>query len=246
MSWGDLDPNSAADTIETELLIADIQMAENALEKLKKNAKSGEKEAKARVEVMEDILKAFDEGKPARVQNIPEDIQKEFPFLTAKPVLYVANTDEGGAPEELMQPLRERAEREGAGLIELCTKIEAEILELPEEDRASYYEEVGIVTPGLGRLAKAGKDLLKLICFFTAGPKETRAWLIPNGTSAVKAAGKIHTDIERGFIRAEMYQCDDLEDLGTYSQVQAKNKVSLEGKDYVVKDGDVAYFRFNV
>ena len=243
---GDLNPNEAADIIETELLIADLQLAEKALEKLRKNAKSGEKAAKERVAWMEGIVQGFDQGKSARTQDIPEEFKKEFPFLTGKPILYIANTDESGAPAEVLTPLKERAQREKAGLVELCTKLEAEILELPEEERKSYYEEAGIASPGLARLAQAGKELLKQVCFFTAGPQETRAWLIPEGTKAVKAAGKIHTDIERGFIRAEIYRCADLQELGSYAQVQAKNKVRLEGKDYIVEDGDVAYFRFSV
>jgi len=243
---GSVDPLNAADTIETELLLADLQQAQKALERAQKNAKSGEKAAKDRVSVLEGIVKAFNDGTSARLQDIPPEIAQEYQFLTAKPLLYVANTDENGAPDDMMEPLRKRAQAEGAGVIALCTKLEAEILELPEEDRKSYYEEAGIVSPGLARLAQAGKDLLKLICFFTAGPQETRAWLIPQGTPAVKAAGKIHSDIERGFIRAEIYQYEDLVRLGDYSRVKEEGRVTLEGKDYVMNDGDVVYFRFNV
>ncbi len=243
---GDLDPQGAADTIETELLLADIQQAEKALERLKKLAKSGEKLAKDNYAHMEEILKKLNDGQSARTFEIPEEIAKEYQFLTGKPILYVANTDEGGADPSMLEPLKERAAKDGAGLIELCTKLEAEILELPEEDRATYYEEAGIVTPGLGKLAKAGQELLGLICFFTAGDTESRAWLIRKGTTAVKAAGKIHTDIERGFIRAEIYKYDSLKEHGSYGAVQAKNLVTLEGKDYVMQDGDVVYFRFNV
>lgn len=243
---GDLDPLNAADTIETELLLADLQQAQKALERAQKNAKSGEKTAKDKVAVLEQIIKDFDDGKSARLQDIPEDVAAEYQFLTAKPLLYVANTDENGASEEMLAPLRKRAEAEGAGLISLCTKLEAEILELPPEDRKSYYEEAGIVSPGLARLAQAGKELLKLICFFTAGPQETRAWLIPQGTPAVKAAGKIHSDIERGFIRAEIYKYEDLVRLGEYHKVKEEGLVTLEGKDYAMKDGDVVYFRFSV
>jgi ribosome-binding ATPase YchF (GTP1/OBG family) len=131
-------------------------------------------------------------------------------------------------------------------LVVLCTKLEAEIQELPLEERSSYYAAAGITTPGLSALAKAGQDLLGLACFFTAGPKETRAWLIPRGTKAVKAAGKIHSDIERGFIRAEIYKYADLARLGSYRAVQEKGLVSLEGKEYEVQDADVIYFRFSV
>ena len=142
--------------------------------------------------------------------------------------------------------MRERAHLEGAALVSLCAKLEAEIVQLPPEERDAYYESAGITSPGLACLAQAGKELLKLICFFTAGPQETRAWLIPEGTIAVKAAGKIHTDIERGFIRAEIYKFDDLKRLGSYKAVQEKNLVTLEGKEYIMKDGDCAYFRFSV
>jgi GTP-binding protein YchF len=241
-----IDPAAAVDTIETELLLADLQQAEKGLERFRKNAKTGEKSAKDRVTLMEEIIARFNEGVSARNQDIPEDILKEFQFLTAKPVLYVANTDERGGRPELMAPLTERAEKENARVIELCTKLESEILELPEEDREAYYEEAGIISPGLTRLAQAGEKLLGLVTFFTAGPEETRAWHIRKGTTAQKAAGKIHTDIERGFIRAETYSYSHLREFGEYSRLQAKGLVRLEGKEYEVRDGDVIYFRFSV
>jgi GTP-binding protein YchF len=241
-----LDPNMAADTIETELLLADIQQVEKIMEKIRKPAKSGDKAAKERLDVLEGIMQGFNAGKPARSQNIPQALLDEFQFLTAKPLLYVANTDEGRVDEQLLQPLQQRAAKEGAGLVTLCTKLEAEIQELPVEERASYYEAAGITTPGLSALAKAGQELLGLVCFFTAGPKETRAWLVPRGTKAAKAAGKIHSDIERGFIRAEIYKYADLVRLESYRAVQEKGLVSLEGKEYEVQDADVIYFRFSV
>ncbi|MEW5894962.1 MAG: redox-regulated ATPase YchF [Candidatus Omnitrophota bacterium] len=243
---GDLDPIRAEDVIETELLLADLQQVQKALERAQKNAKSGEKAARDKVTALEEILNKFDQGVPARLQQIPEEIEAEYKFLTSKPILYVINTDENGVDEALIAPLRERAAGEGAGMISLCTKLEAEILELPEEERKAYYEEAGIISPGLSRLAQAGKELLHLVCFFTAGPQETRAWLIPQGTTAVKAAGKIHSDIERGFIRAEIYKYDDLVRLGDYSAVKEAGLVTLEGKEYEMRDGDVVYFRFSV
>jgi len=243
---GDLDPVSAADTIETELLLADLQQAEKALEKFRKPAKSGDKEAMTKVAGLEEALKGFNDGKPARVLNLPPELIRDFQFLTSKPLLYIANTDEGDPHPDLIAPLKARAEKEKAGLVVLCSKLEAEIQEMPEEERGEYYKEAGITTPGLMALAQAGQHLLGLACFFTSGPKETRAWLIPKGTRAVKAAGKIHTDIERGFIRAEVYHFDDLVHLGSCRAVQEKGQVSLEGKDYEIKDGDVVYFRFNV
>ena len=243
----ELNPRSAADIITTELLLADIQQCQKALERWSKTAKSGDKDAIAKCNALNDCMKAFNEGIPARrLENIDKEILNEFQFLTAKPLMYVANTDEGTPDEALLGPLRERAQLEGAALVALCAKLEAEIVQLPSEERGAYYESAGITSPGLSRLAHAGKELLKLICFFTAGPQETRAWLIPQGTMAVKAAGKIHTDIERGFIRAEIYKFDDLKKLGSYKAVQAKNLVTLEGKEYIMQDGDCAYFRFSV
>lgn len=243
----ELNPKSAADIITTELLLADIQQCQKALDKWSKNAKSGDKEAIAKCNVLNDCMKAFNEGIPARrLKDIPVEILNEFQFLTAKALLYVANTDEGTPDEALLKPLRERATQEGAVLVALCTKLEAEIVQLASDERAAYYEAAGITTPGLAHLAQAGKELLKLICFFTAGPQETRAWLIPQGTIALKAAGKIHSDIERGFIRAEIYRFDDLKKLGSYKAVQEKNLVTLEGKEYIMQDGDCAYFRFSV
>lgn len=243
---GDLDPLNAADIIETELLLADLQQAQKAVERAQKMAKSGEKAAKDKLAALQEILENFNAGKSARVQNIPEDILKEYLFLTAKPLLYVVNTDENGVSDDVLTPLKKRAAQENAGVVALCTKIEAEILELPEEERKAYYEEAGIVSPGLATLAKAGKDLLDLICFFTAGEQESRAWLIPKGTTAVKSAGKIHTDIERGFIRAEIYKYDDLARLEEYHAVKEAGLVTLEGKGYEMQEGDVVYFRFSV
>jgi GTP-binding protein YchF len=243
----ELNPKSAADIITTELLLADIQQCQAALDRWTKKAKSGDKESIAKCNALTDCVKAFNDGIPARqLKNIPPEILTEFQFLTAKPLMYVANTDEGTPDEALLKPLQERAKAEGAALVTLCTKLEAEIVQLPAEERAAYYESAGIASPGLSRLAQAGKELLKLICFFTAGPQETRAWLIPQGTPAVKAAGKIHTDIERGFIRAEIYKFDDLKKLGSYKAVQEKNLVTLEGKEYIMQDGDCVYFRFSV
>ena len=258
-----LDPLSAVETIETELLLADLQQAQKALDKLKGPCQAGEKSAREKFVFLEQLVAGFNQGKSARHQNnIPPEIIDEFQFLTAKPLLYVANTDErsersersepgeqdnqNASSNQFIEPLRLRAQKDNARLVVLCTKLEAEIVQLPPEERALYYESVGITSPGLAALAKAGQELLNLVCFFTTGPKETRAWLIPRGTRAVKAAGKIHSDIERGFIRAEVYKYDDLVRLGNYKAVQEKGLVSLEGKDYEIQDGDVVYFRFSV
>ncbi len=240
------DPCSAADIINTELLLADLQQAQKAMEKWLKSAKSADPEAKKRCEVLDSMQKGFNDGIPARSQGLPWEAHAEFQFLTGKPLMYVVNIGEKEPQKQWLESLKGRATQEGAALITLCVKLEAEIVQLPPQDRAAYYEASGIVSPGLARLAQAGKELLELICFFTSGPQETRAWLIPKGTKAVKAAGKIHSDIERGFIRAEIYAYEDLAKQGTYKALQEKNCVSLEGKDYEMKDGDVAYFRFNV
>jgi GTP-binding protein YchF len=242
----DVNPLEAADIIETELLLSDIQQAQKFLDKLAKPAKAGDKIAQEKVEILEPVMKGFNEGRPARALNIPPEFHAEFQFLTLKPMLYVANTDEKGAPPDLINPLLERAKKENAQVIQLCTKMEAEIIELPIEERVAYYEAAGITSPGLARLAQAGQSLLEQVCFFTAGPQETRAWLIRKGTTAVKAAGKIHSDIERGFIRAEVYKYEDFKNLGGYKAVQEQKKVTLEGKEYIVQDGDCIYFRFNV
>ncbi len=241
-----LNPNEAADIIETELLLADLQQCQKLLDRYKKPAKSGDKEAIGKCDVLDKAMVGLNEGKSVRRVGFTLDEIREFQFLTSKPILYVANVDEGKLEPELIKPLQERAEKEGSQTVVLCTKIEAEIVQLASEERSAYYESAGITTPGLAALAKAGQDLLGLICFFTAGPQETRAWLIPQGTRAVKAAGKIHSDIERGFIRAEIYKYADLVRLGTYKELQMKNLITLEGKDYPMQDGDVAYFRFSV
>jgi len=243
---GDLNPIHAAETIETELLLADLQQAEKAYDRSMKIAKSGDQNAKDKVEALDKAMKGFNEGKSARSLNLPEDVVREFQFLTMKPILYVANTSEGDPCDDMLNPLRELAKKENTQVIVLSTKLEAEILELPQEERESYYQDAGITSPGLAKLARAGQELLDLICFFTAGPTEARAWLVSKGTKAPQAAGKIHSDIERGFIRAEIFKYDDLKREGSYGIVKQKNLVTLEGKEYVMKDGDVAHFRFSV
>ncbi len=241
-----LDPGVAADIIETELLLSDLQQAQKALDKLEGPVRSGDKKARDRQAQLQSVVKGFEEGRTARSQNLPADLQAEQGFLTGKPVLYVANCDEKGPDPKLLAAIQERAAREGAEVVPLCAKLEAEIVQLPEEERASYYESASIASAGLASLAQAGKRLLRQITFFTAGPDESRAWIIPDGLKAVKAAGKIHSDIERGFIRAEIYKYDDLIRHGSESALKENGLVAAEGKDYLMKDGDVVYFRFNV
>ena len=240
---GSLDPVKAADIIETELLLADLQQAEKAAERLKKVQ---DPESKRKYQLLQDIMAGFNDGKPIRAQKLKKEDTAEFQFLTEKPLLYVANTDEENSCPEVAAALEARARQEGAQLVALCTKMEAEILELPPQERAAYYEAAGITSPGLAKLAQAGQKLLNLICFYTSGPKESRAWLVPQGTKAPKAAGKIHSDIERGFIRAEIYRYSDLVKYGSEQEIKAKGLLAVEGKEYEMQDGDVVHFRFSV
>jgi len=243
---GDLDPVKAADIIETELLLADMQVAQNALERAQKMSKAKDEKAVKKVKALEEVMAGLNEGKAVRVLKVDTDVIEEYQFLTQKPLMYIANTDEEASCPEAIEALGQRAEKEGAELVSICTKMEAEILELPVDERKSYYDAAGITSPGLARLAQAGQRLLDLICFYTSGPNESRAWLVPRGTKAPKAAGKIHTDMERGFIRAEVYKYDDLIKYGTEQEIKAKGLAALEGKEYEIQDGDVVFFRFNV
>jgi GTP-binding protein YchF len=201
--------------------------------------------------VAERLLALLDSGKPAR-QGVWTDEEaksvEDAQLLTSKPVLYVCNVDEGGLTAEnaLVDAVKARAKREGALTVRLCAKVEAEVAELPEEDRAGFLEELGIHEPGLAALARETYRLLGLHTYFTAGPKEIRAWTIPLGARAPQAAGVIHTDFERGFIRAEVYSVDDLVAAGSEAALKAIGKMRVEGKEYVVRDGDVMHFRFNV
>ncbi|MBF0522334.1 MAG: redox-regulated ATPase YchF [Candidatus Omnitrophica bacterium] len=241
-----LDPNGAAEIIETELLLADLQQCEKTLDRVQKMAKSGDKEAQNKYLLVQDVIKSLNDGKSLRQMKLPQEFLNEYQFLTAKPILYVANTDETNTAPEFIEILKRRAEKEQAGLVVMCAKIEAEIVQLPSEDRSDYYASAGITQPGLVTLIQEGKKLLNLACFYTSGETETRGWLIPQGTKAPQAAGKIHSDFERGFIRAEVYKYDDLMKYGSEQELRAKGLISLEGKEYVVQDSDVVFFRFSV
>jgi GTP-binding protein YchF len=240
---GDLDPVKAADIIETELLLADLQQAQKAAERFKKIQ---EPVSNKKSQLLQDIMAGLNNGRSLRVQKLNKEDTAEFQFLTEKPLLYVANTDEEHSCPEMIAALTARAQQEGAGLVALCAKMESEILELPPAERAVYYEAAGITSPGLAKLARAGQQLLNMICFYTSGPKESRAWLIPQGTKAPQAAGKIHSDMERGFIRAEIYKYDDLIKFGSEQAIKAKGLAAVEGKEYEMQDGDVVHFRFSV
>jgi GTP-binding protein YchF len=248
---GRIDPIADAQTVETELMVSDLESLERRLAPLKKKATGGDKEAKATIPVMEGALALLQEGKPARLFEVstPEEqkILAGLNLLTTKPILYVCNVEEGSAGTGNSQSdrVREMAEAEGAACVVISAAIEAEIAQLDDSEQADYLETMGLSEPGLDRLIRAGYDLLDLITYFTAGPKETRAWTIRKGTKAPQAAGVIHTDFERGFIRAQTIAYDDYIALGGESGAKEAGKARDEGKEYVVKDGDVLLFKFN-
>lgn len=246
---GRIDPLGDADVVETELMLADLESLERRRIPLEKKAKSGEKEAKLQLAVIDKALALLREGKPARLAELTaeeEPLFKQLQLLTAKPVLYVCNVDEASAASgnDYSRLVEERAKAEGAGCVVISAKIEAELAGLSPEDRQAYLAELGLEEPGLNRLIREGYRLLGLITYFTVGPKETRAWTVPAGTKAPKAAGVIHTDFEKGFIRAETIAYDDFIAYGGEAGAREAGKMRLEGKDYVVKDGDVLHFRF--
>ena len=246
---GKIDPIADIETIETELMLADLDSLEKRIDPLEKKAKGGDKEARETVDLMRRTLALLREDKAARgVERKPEE-EKAFHMLglmTSLPVLYVCNVEEASAANgnEFSRRVEERAKQEGAGAVIISAKIESEIAVLPPAERADYLEAVGLTEPGLNRLIRAGYDLLHLITYFTAGPKETRAWTITKGTKAPQAAGVIHTDFEKGFIRAETIAYDDYVATGGEAGARDAGKMRLEGKEYVVADGDVMHFRF--
>jgi len=246
---GKIDPIADIETIETELMLADLDSLEKRIDPLEKKAKGGDKEARETVDLMRRTLVLLREGKPARgLERKPEE-EKAFHMLglmTSLPVLYVCNVEEASAANgnEFSRRVEERAKLEGAGAVIISAKIESEIAVLPPAERTDYLEAVGLMEPGLNRLIRAGYDLLHLITYFTAGPKETRAWTITKGTKAPQAAGVIHTDFEKGFIRAETIAYDDYVATGGEAGARDAGKMRLEGKEYVVADGDVMHFRF--
>jgi GTP-binding protein YchF len=246
---GKIDPVADADTIETELMLADLESLERRVETLEKKARGQDKEAKQALALIERILPLLRDGKPARFAEISDEERQLFRtlgLLTAKPVLYVCNVDEASAAtgNDFSAKVEARAANEGAGCVTISAKIESELAELDTEERKAYLAELDLAEPGLNRLIREGYKLLDLITYFTAGPKEARAWTIPKGTRAPQAAGVIHTDFETGFIRAETMAYDDYVALGGETGARDAGKMHLEGKDYVVQDGDVLHFRF--
>jgi len=247
---GRIDPLADIEVIETELALADLDSATRALERAAKQAKSGDKELKARVAALEEIKVGLDQVIPIRAQGLSEAALaavRGLSLLTAKPVLFVANVDENNlGGNEYAQRVAEFAAQQGAECVVICAALEAELAVLAAEDRTQFLAEMGLEEPGLNRFIRAGYKLLGLQTYFTAGPKEARAWTIPQGATAPQAAGVIHTDFERGFIRAEVIAYDDYIACKGEAGAQAAGKLRLEGKEYVVQDGDVMHFRFNV
>ena len=248
---GTVDPIRDIETIETELMLADLDSLEKRADKAEKQAKTGDKDAQALMKVIAPALAALREGKPARTAAIPAELKREFrqlQLITSKPLMYVCNVEEGAAAAGNAHSAKvlERARAEGAEAVVISAAIEAEIAQLadPEEKRA-FLESLGLAEPGLNKIIRAGYRLLGLITFFTAGPKESRAWTVPTGARAPQAAGAIHTDFERGFIRAETIGYDDFLACGGEQGAKDAGRMRAEGKEYVVKDGDVMLFRFN-
>ena len=249
---GKIDPVADADTVETELMLADLESLERRIVQIRKRAGGKDKEASTVLPMMEEALKLLQDGKPARVllKGIaPEDlaILKGLNLLTSHPVLYVCNVAEGDAAtgNEHTRAVEKMAEAQGAGTVVISAAIEAEVAQLPDAEELEFLASMGLEEPGLDKLIRAGYDLLHLITYFTAGPKETRAWTIERGTKAPGAAGVIHTDFERGFIRAQTIAYNDFITLGGEVAAKEAGKARDEGKEYVVQDGDVMLFKFN-
>ena len=247
-----IDPISDAETVETELMLSDLESLEKRVPALAKKGMQGDKEAKAAASVLGQALELLREGKPARL-TVPKDEEEERLFaqaqlLTAKPVLYVCNVEEesAGAGNAFTQRVFAKAKAEGANAVVVSAAIEADIVTMPVEERAEFLSELGLEEAGLARIIRAGYDLLHLITFFTVGPKEARAWTVETGAKGPQAAGAIHSDFERGYIRAETIAYDDYVALNGEAGARDAGKLRQEGKDYVVKDGDVLHFKFNV
>jgi GTP-binding protein YchF len=247
---GKVDPVADIETIEIELMLADLQTLENALPKAERTAKSGDKEAKLRVEAIKKCLEHLKTDQPLRKLTLdPQEAAAidSFGLMTAKPILYVANVDEndpaGKGP--LVEAVRAFAARVGALVVPVCARFESELAELDESDRAEMLESAGLKEPALAAVAHQAYRALGLQSYFTAGEKEVRAWTIPVGATAPQAAGVIHSDFEKGFIRAEVYSLDDLEKYKSEKEIRAAGKLRIEGKSYVMQDGDICHFLFN-
>ena len=250
---GSVDPRRDIETIQIELALADLASAERRRERAQKTAKSGDKTARAEIDVIEKLLTTLSDGKPARTVALSDDereVARTLFLLTMKPTIYAANVDEAtlAAPgdNEHVRAVEAIAVEEAAECVTICAQIEAELVALPAAERAEYLQSLGVKSSGVDDLIKSAYHLLGLMSFLTAGEKEVRAWTIPQGTRAPQAAGTIHSDIERGFIRAEVIRYDELLRAGSYAAAREQGLLRLEGKEYVMQEGDVVHFRFNV
>lgn len=254
---GSVDPIRDVSVIDTELIFADLDTVNKRFASLEKQARANDKKAAAVMGVLGPVKSALEGGKPVRSLGLSEDqlaLIHDFHLITAKKVMYVANVDDkdigasdsGGAPNEYVKKLQAHAAIEKSPVIQICGKIESEIAELADDEKAAFLQEMGMEEPGLNRVIRAGYDLLGLQTYFTAGETEVRAWTIPKGAKAPQAAGVIHTDFEKGFIKAEVYHYEDLMKCKSESAIKDAGLLRLEGKEYVVRDGDVMHFRFAV
>ena len=247
---GSVNPIRDVGVIETELMLSDLETLDRRKQKTDKKVRAGDKKAAFEVEFVAKLMGLLDRGEwLGNLSYTPEErvLLSEFQLLAAKPVLFVANVSEGkDADETMVQTVRDFAAKRGARVVTICGQLEAELSSLPESERTDFLKEMDLAESGLVRLTREAYALLNLITFFTAGETESRAWPIPQGTKAPQAAGKIHSDMERGFIRAEVYHYDDLLVCGSEAKVKEKGLFRLEGKDYVIKEADIVYFRFNV
>ena len=250
---GSVDPVRDIEIINTELCLADLESVDKRLQRIAKLAKSGDKDARMEAPILEKVSAALGDAIPVRAQGLTDDeleILKDLTLLTAKKSLYVANVGEDEVSDyssnEFVKQVEDYAAKEGSGVVVVSARVESEIAELSDEEATAFLADLGLEESGLTKLIKASYSLLGLINYFTAGEMEARAWTIVEGTKAPQAAGKIHSDIEKGFIRAEIVSFDDLEACGSQNAAKEKGLVRLEGKDYIMKDGDVTHFRFNV
>ena len=250
---GSVDPIRDIETIQIELALADLASAEKRRDKAMRGAKSGDKDAKREIELLDKVQPVLEEGRPARATDLTDDeraIVKGWFFLTTKPTIYAANVDEESLADPDSNPhvqtVKKLAAAENADVVVICAKLEAELVALDAAERSEYLQSHGVASSGVDQLIKAAYHMLGLMSFLTAGEKEVRAWTIPVGTKAPQAAGEIHTDIERGFIRAEIVSYDALVQAGNMNTAKEKGVVRLEGKEYVMQEGDIVNFRFNV
>jgi hypothetical protein len=247
---GKLDPLSDIEVINTELSLADLESVERAIERTAKRLKANEKDAKARMDVLERLKHCLNEGHRARNVALSEEERRlvaDVHLITTKPVMYVANVAENGFEDNpYLDAVRRKAAMENAEVVLVCAGIEAELARLDEADRQEFLAELGMMESGLARVIRAGYAMLELLTFFTVGKKEVRAWTVRSGSTAAQAAGRIHTDFERGFIRAEVTAYEDFVALGGEQAAKEAGKLRLEGKNYILREGDIMHFRFNV